>query len=583
MRSTSLPALNWLGLAVVAICFTGCSTMGPSSKSFRSSFLPPNPAAPAASPESFDPPPALAPILYSNSLPNLSIPQLPPKPTQADARIRRAEDSFKEGKKLFLAGDRAGARKLFDQALDSVLNASDEPTNQTAFDKRFEDLVQAIYRMDVDGDLEEAANQPPKFDKAPIDDISNLTFPFDPRIKNKVSAELDATTSQLPLEVSDAVLGFINYFSSERGKKTLIGGWKRMGRYKPMISRILDEEGVPQELIYLAQAESGFLPRAMSNMAAVGMWQFVKFRGNEYGLKQTPYADERMDPEMATRAAARHLRDLYNQFGDWYLAIAAYNCGPGTVDRAIARTGYADIWELRSRGVLPLETSNYVPIILAMTIMSKNPKDYGLDDVDMDTPIQYDTFVAGSLIHLPLIADAAQVAIGDLKEMNPSLVGSAAPAGYPIRIPKGKLTQVATAMRNVPEDKRGVWRLHRAEEGDSLTSIAKRYNTQFSALETANIHLVSNVEQGDFVVLPAAPVVVAAVRSGYYYRGRWIATRPSVVRTASAPSTKRAVAPARVPAKRTTVASKTPARNTKAPVRKASTAINNKKTVAKRA
>lgn len=582
MRSTSLPALNWLGVAVVTICFTGCSTMGPSSKSFRSSFLPPSPAAAAPSPESFEPPPALSPILYSNSLPNLAIPQLPPKPTQADARLRRAEDSFKEGKKLFLAGDRAGARKLFDRALDSVLNATDEPTNQITFDKRFEDLVQAIYRMDVDGDLEEAANQPPKFDKAPIDDISNLTFPFDPRIKNKVSAELEATTSQLPLEMSDAVLGFINYFSSERGKKTLIGGWKRMGRYKPMISRILDEEGVPQELIYLAQAESGFLPRAMSNMAAVGMWQFVKFRGNEYGLKQTPYADERMDPEMATRAAARHLRDLYNQFGDWYLAIAAYNCGPGTVDRAIARTGFADIWELRSRGVLPIETSNYVPIILAMTIMSKNPKDYGLDDVDMDSPIEYDTVVAGALTHLPLIADAAQVTAGDLKEMNPSLIGNAAPAGYPIRIPKGKLTQVATALRNVPGDKRAAWRLHRAEEGDSLTSIAKRYNSQLTALETANTHLVSNVEPGDFVVVPASPVVIPAARSGYYYRGRWVSTRPAAVRTASSASAKRSVAPARTPGKRTTIATRTPARTARAPVRKASTATTNKKTVAKR-
>ena len=158
-----------------------------------------------------------------------------------------------------------------------------------------------------------------------------------------------------------------------------------------MISRILDEEGIPQEFIFLAQAESGFLPRAVSYMSAAGMWQFIRGRGAEYGLRQDAYIDERFDPELATRAAARHLRDLYHQFGDWYLAIAAYNCGPGNVDRAVERTGYADVWELRNRGVLPLETSNYVPIILAMTIMAKNPASYGLSDIIPDEPLQYDT------------------------------------------------------------------------------------------------------------------------------------------------------------------------------------------------
>src|SRR5262249_5165255 len=153
------------------------------------------------------------------------------------------------------------------------------------------------------------------------------------------------------------------------------------------------EEGIPPELIHLAQAESGFFPRAVSHKAATGMWQFVQFRGRQYGLMQTPYSDDRLDPEKATRSAARHLRDLFEKFGDWYLAIAAYHCGPGCVERAVERTGYADFWELRSRRTIPIETTNYVPIILAMTIMAKNAKEYGLDGVVPDPPLEYD--VAG--------------------------------------------------------------------------------------------------------------------------------------------------------------------------------------------
>ena len=227
-----------------------------------------------------------------------------------------------------------------------------------------------------------------------------------------------ATVSQLPLSVNDAVLGYINYFSN-RGHKTLIAATQRSGRYRPMIQRILDEEGVPQELIHLAQAESGFIPRAVSRKAAGGMWQFLAWRGQEYGLMQTRYTDDRMDPEKATRAAAHHLHDLYNEFGDWYLAIAAYNCGPGVVEKAVERTGYADFWELRARGVLPAETTNYVPIILAMTIMEKNAAEYGLEDVQFDPPLEYDTIDVTAPTSLALVADITDTSMTQLAGIEP--------------------------------------------------------------------------------------------------------------------------------------------------------------------
>src|SRR5437867_1108125 len=223
-------------------------------------------------------------------------------------------------------------------------------------------MVEAIHRYDLAGLGSAVSLDEPQFEKAPLEDILQMTFPVDPKLKAKVRDQVQATVSQLPLTVNDTVLGYIHHFSG-RGKNTLIAGTRRAGRYRALIQRILDEEGVPQELIHLAQAESGFLPRAISRKAAAGMWQFMAWRGQEYGLERTRYTDDRLDPERATRAAARHLRDLYHRYGDWYLAIAAYDCGPGVIDKAVERTGYADFFELRNHRMLPAETTNYVPII----------------------------------------------------------------------------------------------------------------------------------------------------------------------------------------------------------------------------
>jgi membrane-bound lytic murein transglycosylase D len=211
---------------------------------------------------------------------------------------------------------------------------------------------------------------------------------------------------------------------------------------------------VPQELIYLAQAESGFLPRAVSNKSATGMWQFVQFRGREYGLNQTAYSDDRLDPEKATRSAARHLRDLYKEFGDWYLAIAGYNCGPGAIEKAVERTGYADYWELRNRNVIPKETSNYVPIILAMTIMMKNARDYDLEHIDLDPALEYDSTTFASPMNIALIADLAERPVSDLRELNPALLGNVAPSGFEVHIPKGSRDTIMAELQNVPESKR---------------------------------------------------------------------------------------------------------------------------------
>jgi len=431
---------------------------------------------------------------------------------QLDNRIRRAEERFAAGRKLYLEGNTAGARASFDEAIDLLLGASETAPDRAVAERKLEELVDKIHRYDVEGlgagDIQEVVS----YDKSPLREILELTFPIDPGQKNKVKDQVAATVSQLPLEENDEVLRYINYLSSERGKRTVIAGMKRAGRYNEMIRRILDEEGVPQELIFLAQAESGFMPRALSYKAAVGMWQFVKWRGNEYGLMQTAYTDDRLDPEKATRAGARHLRDLYHQFGDWYLAMAAYNCGPGCVARAVQRTGYADFWQLRSRNVLPKETSNYVPLIVAMTIIVKNAKDYGIEDVQPEPSLQYDTIEMVANTDLTLVSDLMDTPLTELRDLNPALLKTMAPAGYALRIPKGHSQLLMAGLSKIPVDKRASWRAHRVQDGENLASIAKRYRTQPDNIASVNRANVGDLQTGDLVVIPAAYIAPAPVK-----------------------------------------------------------------------
>ena len=266
--------------------------------------------------------------------------------------------------------------------------------------------------------------------------------------------------------MTDQVAGYITYFSG-RGRGVFERAFTRSGRYHDMIVSTLKEEGVPQDLIYLAQAESGFHPLAVSRVGARGIWQFMASRGRGYGLYHNLWVDDRQDPEKSTRAAARHLKDLYNQFGDWYLAMAAYNSGPGTVQAAVKRTGYADFWELYRRNVLPKETRNYVPIILAVTIMAKNPSQYGLDDVVMEHPAAYDTVTINYPVDLRLVAECVNATPTELQDLNPSLLRMTTPRDgkFDLRLPAGTKDAYQTAIASIPADMRLWWRYHTVHPG----------------------------------------------------------------------------------------------------------------------
>src|SRR5664279_3706720 len=525
-------------LVAVAAVTSGCGYTQQSK--FQMSFLPPAPRG-AAAPVELPEPPAVHNAYLGADIPAiiLSNPQILQRRTQGDATIQTAQRRFLAGKRFYQAGDLANARQEFDRAIDLMLEAGDQGLiDRPQYERQLDEMVDNIHRYDL-ADLGAAAVEDQgKFEKAPLEDILQMTFPVDPKLKDKVREQVAATTSQLPLSVTDAVLGYINYFSN-RGRRTLLYGLQRSGRYRPMIQRILDEEGVPPEIIHLAQAESGFIPRAVSPAAAGGMWQFLKWRGNGYGLKQTPYTDDRMDPEKATRAAAHHLRDLYHEFGDWYLALAAYNCGPGTVEKAVERTGYADFWELRSRGVLPAETTNYVPIILAMTIMEKNAAEYGIEDFQLDPPLEYDTVETTAATSLTLVADILDLPSAELAALNPASLRGMIPENYSLHVPKGSGNQLVAAMQLIPSNHLDAWRMHRVGSGETLATIGKRYGVIPASIVSVNRLESAQALEGDRLLIPsvqrlrAAPVAKKTISASASARRRGT-TRGKTITTASA-------------------------------------------------
>ena len=211
----------------------------------------------------------LGSALYGQQSSTLGVQRNPLTAIANHPRVRQAEKLVHEGRAAISSGDAAEARKLFDQAIDHLLDTPVEDPDREKLDRYIQNLAEEIYTIDLESLGAARSLDDVRFDKSPLDDIREMTFPVDPRMKSKVQQELQLTTSQLPLVVNDTVLGFLNYFANGRGRKTLEFALRRSGKYRPMIFRILAEEGVPAELIYLAQAESGFLPRAVSDRKSV--------------------------------------------------------------------------------------------------------------------------------------------------------------------------------------------------------------------------------------------------------------------------------------------------------------------------
>ena len=472
-------------------------------------FLPPaQTQAPALKPAAAVPKPIPANVQQPAPPPAPVTAQKPvPKPDPVADIIAQAEKEYQAGRDNYKAGHLDAAKQNFDRAFNLLLGSTLDVYSDERLQQELDRVLEGVNSEDMQALQEGDGVTEQKAEPAPIDEANGVTFPVDPKIKAQAEVEVQATRSDLPLMLTDPVAGYINYFST-RGRGTLEHALIRGGRYQEMIQKILRQEGVPQELIYLAQAESGFHPLAVSRVGARGMWQFMGSRARGYGLQRSWWVDERQDPEKATHAAARHLKDLYNQFGDWYLAMAAYNSGPGTVQQAVRRTGYADFWELYRRNVLPKETRNYVPIIVAVTIMAKNPAQYGLDQLETEKPIAYDTVKIDYPVDLRLVAECVDAPAATLQELNPSLLRWTTPKNqeFELRLPAGTKASYLSAIQAIPQDMRVWWRYHKIAPGDTLTSIAGEYHSTPHAIAQANdLEIQADLEPESRLAIPIAP------------------------------------------------------------------------------
>ena len=411
----------------------------------------------------------------------------PEKPDPVPGIIAEAEKAYAAGQEDYKAGHLDAAKHDFNRAVDILMQGPVEIKADDRLQQEFDKITEEINKLEMEAFKEGDGFTEQQPVPAPIDEANQVEPAADPNMTAKAEANLRNTQSDLPLMINEYVAGYINYFSTH-GRSVFEGAFVRSGRYREMIQRIFKDEGIPQDLIYLAQAESGFKPLALSRARARGMWQFMASRGVGYGLRRSWWVDDRQDPEKATRAAARHLKDLYNQFGDWYLAMAAYNSGPGNVQQAVRRTGYADFWELYKRNVLPAETKNYVPIILAMTIMSKNPAQYGLDAVQPDPALKYDVVKVDYPVDLRLVAECVDVPVEQMIDLNPSLLRRTTPKDQPfdLRLPPGTKEKYQAAIATIPVEKRVAWRYYKVQPGDTLAGIARKYRTTEKAIAQAN-------------------------------------------------------------------------------------------------
>jgi membrane-bound lytic murein transglycosylase D len=329
-----------------------------------------------------------------------------------------------------------------------------------------------------------------------LDDTSNVELSNAPR------DIFDNSLYSIPVTDHKKVKNAIKYFTErERGRRVFQEWLDKGSRYKELIHDILEEEGLPKDLFYLAMIESGFRTNARSWASAVGPWQFMSYTGRAYGLNISYWADDRRDVEASTRAAARHLKDLHKRFGDWYLAMAGYNCNPAKIARSVRQQNTKDYFALK---YIPRETRGYVPNFLAAMIIGKNIEQFGFRKGNGE-PLEYDRIYIKDVIDLNHIANAAEVDYEIIKELNPAITKWVTPSDRDsmfINIPAGTADIVLSFIDSLPDDQKQKFIRYRIQSGDALSLIARKFNVRLSELKSINKLQSNNIRVGWYLIVP---------------------------------------------------------------------------------
>lgn len=414
--------------------------------------------------------------------------QLTPDP--ALALIAAAEREFAAGQKELAAGHVVAAREHFDAAVDKLLAVPRGARATASTAAAFDSLLDRISALEVIALREGDGLEETRTETAAIDELLSAAVFERPKpaltTAETVAADLARTAHDLDIPANDRVLSFVELFQG-RLKDFMTGGLARGTRYLPMIRRVFLEEGIPLDLAYVPLVESAFKPNALSKASARGMWQFMPGTGEEHGLKQTFFIDERSDPEKATRAAAQYLKTLLEMFdGDWELALASYNAGPGRIMRAAERARTNDYWQLTaSTRYLPRETCEYVPMIMAAMLIAKNPDLYGFE-ISPAEPLAFERVNVPQALDLKFVAEWSGVTVDVLRELNPELRRTTTPtSGLDLKVPVGTAATIQRQLESAgPLYVK--FAFHTVKKGETITSIARRYRVSATELRTAN-------------------------------------------------------------------------------------------------